>query len=169
MANEENKKVELWAEATKRLAESGIQENDQISIEELNTSYLSLIQSILEQNSTIPVLIVEPDGSLNSDANIKYSEQRKEAVLKKELVKMKEHSEPIRIDLSEENYLLLYYRESNLLRNLRYYPAYSYLLFLFLLLLLMQLSAQLRGLSKIRFGLEWLKKRHINLEHRFHH
>ncbi len=146
MANEENKKVELWAEATKRLAESGIQENDQISIEELNTSYLSLIQSILEQNSTIPVLIVEPDGSLNSDANIKYSEQRKEAVLKKELVKMKEHSEPIRIDLSEENYLLLYYRESNLLRNLRYYPAIQlFVIFIFIVAAYAAFSATQRA------------------------
>ncbi len=133
MAIEENKKVELWAEATKRLAESGIQDNEQESIEDLNTSYLSLIQSILEQNSTIPVLIVEPDGTFNSDANIKYSQSRRELVLNKELVKMQEHSEPIRIDLSEDNYLLLYYRESNLLRNLRYYPAIQlFVIFIFI-------------------------------------
>src|SRR5690606_25619672 len=30
--------------------------------------------------------------------------------------------DPIRIDLSDEDHLLLYYHESNLLRNLRYYP-----------------------------------------------
>jgi signal transduction histidine kinase len=133
MAIEENKKVELWAEATKRLAESGIQDNEQESIEDLNTSYLSLIQSILVQNSTIPVLTVEPDGTFNSDANIKYSQSRRELVLNKELVKMQEHSEPIRIDLSEDNYLLLYYRESNLLRNLRYYPAIQlFVIFIFI-------------------------------------
>lgn len=124
MANEERKKVELWAEATKRLAETGIQNGSQADIEQLNTAYLTLIQSILEQNTTIPVLIVEPDGSFNYDANISFSEGRKEQVLNKELKKMKAHSEPIRIDLSEEDndYLLLYYRESNILRNLRYYP-----------------------------------------------
>ena len=124
MANEERKKVELWAEATKRLAESGIQNGSQAGIEQLNTAYLTLIQSILEQNTTIPVVIVEPDGSFNYDANISFSEGRKEQVLSKELEKMKSHSEPIRINLSEEedDYLLLYYRESNILRNLRYYP-----------------------------------------------
>ena len=124
MANEERKKVELWAEATKRLAESGIQNGSQAGIEQLNTAYLALIQSILEQNTTIPMVIVEPDGSFNYDANISFSEGRKEQVLSKELEKMKSHSEPIRIDLSEEedDYLLLYYRESNILRNLRYYP-----------------------------------------------
>ncbi|MBW6534097.1 MAG: HAMP domain-containing histidine kinase [Mariniphaga sp.] len=124
MANEERKKVELWAEATKRLAESGIQNGSQIGIEQLNTAYLTLIQSILEQNTTIPVVIVESDGSFNYDANISFSEGRKEQVLSKELEKMKTHAEPIRINLSEEDndYLLLYYRESNILRNLRYYP-----------------------------------------------
>ncbi len=124
MANEERKKVELWAEATKRLAETGIQNGSQAGIEQLNTAYLTLIQSILEQNTTIPVLIVEADGSFNYDANISFSEGRKKQVLSNELEKMKSHAEPIRIDLSEEegDYLLLYYRESNILRNLRYYP-----------------------------------------------
>jgi signal transduction histidine kinase len=124
MANEERKKVELWAQATKRLAETGIQNNSQAGMEQLNTAYLTLIQSILEQNTTIPVIIVEAEGSFNYDANINFSPGRKEQVLRKELEKMKSHSEPIRIDLSieEDDYLLLYYRESNILRNLRYYP-----------------------------------------------
>ncbi|MEE4284935.1 MAG: HAMP domain-containing sensor histidine kinase [Mariniphaga sp.] len=124
MANEERKKVELWAEATKRLAESGIQNGSQAGIEQLNTAYLTLIQSILQQNTTIPVVIVESDGSFNYDANISFSEGRKDQVLSNELEKMKAHAEPIRIDLSQEDndYLLLYYRESSILRNLRYYP-----------------------------------------------
>jgi K+-sensing histidine kinase KdpD len=123
MANEERKKVELWAEATKRLAASGVENSNEANIEELNTSYLSLIQSILEQNTNIPVIIIKPDGTFNYDANIKYKKDRRKQILKKELEKMKAHSSPIRIDLSKNNYLLLYYRESNLLRNLRYYPV----------------------------------------------
>ncbi|RIH63787.1 sensor histidine kinase [Mariniphaga sediminis] len=122
MANEERKKVELWAEATRRLASSGIQNSSEANVEDLNTAYLTLIQLILEQNTTIPVLIVEPGGDFNYKANINFNEGREEQVLSKELEKMKDHSPPIRIDLSEEDYLLLYYRESNLLQNLRYYP-----------------------------------------------
>jgi signal transduction histidine kinase len=124
MANEERKKVELWAEATKRVADAGIQSSSQANVEQLNTAYLSLIQSILEQNTTIPVVIIEPGGQFNYDANISFHEERREQVLSKELEKMKTHADPIRIDLSEEegDYLLLYYRESNILRNLRYYP-----------------------------------------------
>ncbi len=122
MANEERKKVELWAEATKRLAEAGIQNSSEAKVEQLTTAYFTLIQLILEQNTTIPVIIIEPDGGFNYNANISFSEGRKEQVLRSELEKMKAHAEPIRIDLSDEDYLLLYYRESSLLRNLRYYP-----------------------------------------------
>ena len=109
MANEESKKVELWAEATKRLADTGIQNNSQAGLEQLNTAYLTLIQSILEQNTTIPVVIVEPDGTFNYDANISFNQDRKDQVLSRELEKMKTHAEPIRIDLSEDDddYLLL--------------------------------------------------------------
>lgn len=124
MAVEEQKKVELWAQATKRLAESGIQNGVQTDTEKLNTAYLTLIQSILEQNTTIPMIIVEADGSFNYHANINLPEGRKQQVLSKELKKMQSHAEPILINLTgeEEDYLLLYHRESNILRNLRYYP-----------------------------------------------
>ncbi len=122
MSDEERKKVELWAEATRRLAEAGIQNSTEANVEQLTTAYFTLIQLILEQNTTIPVIIIEPNGSFNYSANISYSEERRQQVLQKELEKMKGHAEPIRIDLADEDYLLLYYRESNLLRNLRYYP-----------------------------------------------
>jgi len=85
MAIEDRKKVELWAEATKRMADTGIQSSNQTHIEQLNTAYLSLIQSILEQNTTIPVVIVEPGGQFNYDANISFNEDRRQQVLSKEL------------------------------------------------------------------------------------
>ncbi|NCB07547.1 MAG: HAMP domain-containing histidine kinase [Bacteroidia bacterium] len=122
MAVEERKKVELWAEATQRMAEAGIQNSSGNSIEDLNTSYLTLILTILEQNTTIPIIITNSNDQIVENANISYNEQRKEQVLVKELKKMKDYSEPIRIDLSEEDYLLLYHHESDILRNLRYYP-----------------------------------------------
>jgi hypothetical protein len=64
MADEERKKVELWAEATKRIAETKIQNSNEASMEQLTTDYYSLIFMILGQNTTIPIIIMEPDGSL---------------------------------------------------------------------------------------------------------
>ncbi|MGM0619698.1 MAG: sensor histidine kinase [Bacteroidota bacterium] len=123
MAREERKKVELWAEATRRFAEPVIESTNEAAVQRLNTSYLTLLQEIAEQNTTIPIIIVDENGEFNTDANINYSENRREQVLKKELEKMKGYSEPIPIVLSDENTLNLYYRESNILRNLRYYPV----------------------------------------------
>jgi signal transduction histidine kinase len=122
MAREERKKVELWAEATERFAEPAVENANKAALEKLNTSYLTLLQLIVEQNTTIPIIIVEEDGSFNADANINYKEERREQVLRSELEKMKGYSAPIPIVLSDENTLYLYYRESNILRNLRYYP-----------------------------------------------
>ena len=121
MAQEERKKVELWAEATKELIEAGIEVTSP-EMEHLNTLYLNFLSLVATQNTTIPIIIVEKDGSFNIDANIKYSEGRKEEILKRELMKMKERGEPIPIEISENNTQFLYYNESSILRNLRTYP-----------------------------------------------
>ena len=121
MAQEERKKVSLWAEATKELIAASIEVTSP-EMERLNTNYLNFLNLVATQNTTIPIIIVEKDGSFNIDANIKYNEGRREEVLTRELKKMKERVEPIPIELSENNTLLLYYSESSILRNLRYYP-----------------------------------------------
>ena len=121
MAQEERKKVELWAEATKELIAAGIEVTSP-EMGQLNTNYLNFLTMVATQNTTIPIIIVEKDGSFNIDANIKYSEGRREEVLTRELKKMKDRVEPIPIQLSEDNTQLLYYSESSILRNLRYYP-----------------------------------------------
>jgi signal transduction histidine kinase len=124
MAQEERKKVNLWAQATKELIDIDIEVTSP-EMEKLNTNFLNFLNMVTSQNTTIPIIIVvEKDGSFNTDANIKYSEVRREEVLKKELEKMKDYAPPIPIELDAETgeVLLLYHRESSILRNLRYYP-----------------------------------------------
>ncbi|MCK3683735.1 HAMP domain-containing sensor histidine kinase [Maribellus sp. YY47] len=113
MAREERNKVELWAEATRQISSS----------KNINTGYINFLLEVIQKNKTIPIILVNADGSINSDANIHYNETRKEEVLQKELIKMKERVEPIHIDLVDNDYQLLYYRESSILRNLRLYPV----------------------------------------------
>ncbi len=122
MADEERKKSELWAEAAIRFTEPLSASESSGSTQDIITAYNTLIQSILSKNTTIPIIILNSDGSFNLEANINYSEGRREEVLKKELEKMKAYTNPIPIKLSEENVQLLYYRESRLLRNLRIFP-----------------------------------------------
>lgn len=124
MAQEERKKVSLWAEATKELIDFDINVNSS-EVEKISTSYLEFLNLVTSQNTTIPIIIVaEEDGSFNTDANIKYNEERREEVLKRELKKMKDYAPPIPIELDFETkeVLLLYHRESSILRNLKYYP-----------------------------------------------
>jgi signal transduction histidine kinase len=121
MAGEERKKVELWAEAIKGLVDADILTTSP-EMERLNTNYLNLLNMIVSQNTSIPIIIVNQDGSFNTDANIHYGENRREQVLRKELDKMKDYSDPVVIELSEETTQYLYFRESDILRNLRYYP-----------------------------------------------
>jgi len=121
MAQEERNKAKLWAEATSRLIEAPTEISSK-ELENLNSDYLEILNLVTEQNNTIPVIVVNQDGSFSIDKNINYAEGRREEVLKKELEKMKDQNDPIPIMLSEDNIQSLYYRESNLLRNLRFYP-----------------------------------------------
>lgn len=113
MAIEERNKVELWALATQHIS----------SADSIDSNYLGFLVEVLQRNKTIPIIVLESDGSYNADANIQYNEARKDEVIQKELDKMKDHSEPIRISLTETEYQLLYHRESSILRNLRWYPV----------------------------------------------
>ncbi len=138
MADEEQKRVKLWAEATERqndisiifrnedgevISESGKISQEEIlkEKEEIENKYLEFISMVNDQNNTIPIILVENDTIL-LDANIHYGENRKQEVLFAELQKMKDYSEPITIKLPEDDVQQLYYRESSILRNLRYYP-----------------------------------------------
>ncbi len=121
VAVEERNKVELWAAATEGMSEAPI-ESTTAQMDSLNTKYLNILNEIITKNTTIPIIVVDAKGSLNVDKNIKYSPDKKEQILTRELEKMKVHSDPIRIDLLEGDYLLLYHNESNILKNLRYYP-----------------------------------------------
>ncbi|WP_206081820.1 sensor histidine kinase [Maribellus sediminis] len=140
MAQEERNKVEIWAEANelfnnidiilrdeqgKLINSDGTAANSQTSnkVENQNDEYFNFLSKIIQDNTTIPIIVVWADGSLNIDANIHYSAGKRDEVLKKELQKMKDYSDPIKILLDEGDYLLLYYRESSILRNLRIYPV----------------------------------------------
>jgi signal transduction histidine kinase len=159
MAKEELKKVELWAETNKHLNNITINpttsEGNELpskdaktlsrEIDELESDYTSILGMVISQNTTIPMIVVEPNGKINLSANISYSEERKESVLNKELNKMKKSGEPMRIDLVDD-YLLLYYRQSSILRNLRYYPFIQLLIIIiFIIVAYLAFSATQRA------------------------
>jgi signal transduction histidine kinase len=136
LSREERKKVELWAEATKRLASENLNPDQDIS----------LIEMISNQNNSIPLIVTNDEDSVLIFANISIQPNRKEEILKKELRKMKLQNPPIEIFISDDLKQFLYYRESYLLRNLRLFPVVQLLvIFLFIGVAYLAFSASRRA------------------------
>ena len=134
MAVEERKNVELWAEATQKLVNSDINSNQDITF----------LVDIINRNTNIPIIIADSlDHVADGDSkNITFTAENKEKVLKRELRKMKEQNDPILISVSETETQYLYYRNSVLLENLKYYPVVQFaVIFLFILVAYLAFSS----------------------------
>ena len=111
LATEEVKKVQLWAEATKQLADIS-----------LNNQDLGFPLQVIQNNTTIPVMWVDADERIIAIRNLDSLRGMNEDFLQKQLRKMKRENQPIIMDLGngEKNYI--YYRKSILLTKLTFYP-----------------------------------------------
>ena len=124
MAREERKSVELWAEATQKLVSDDINSNQDITF----------LNDIIIRNTTIPIVIADSLDHIINSRNVTFSEKNKDKVLFRELHKMKEQNEPIIISIPGGETQYLYYRDSILLENLKYYPVVQFgVIFLFIL------------------------------------
>jgi K+-sensing histidine kinase KdpD len=111
LAIEERKKVELWAEAQSK-----------ITNEELSDENLSFYVKVLTNNETVPVILVDKDGNINTYRNLNSKKTNNLRYLNRKLSKMKELNKPIEIILSENEKQYLYYSKSIILIKLTYYP-----------------------------------------------
>ena len=110
LAVEERKKVELWAEATS------------VVIKGEDDSNLPFLIDILQNNETIPVIVLDDDGEIIHSRNIDSVKIANPKFVEKRLEKMKEISAPIEIDLGDSQKQYLYYDRSTILTSLTYYP-----------------------------------------------
>jgi signal transduction histidine kinase len=80
-------------------------------------------QEIIQQNYSFPIIMVDAEGTPIEFRNINFRKnataQDSTKILERELAEMQEEYEPI---LLEESDIRVYYRNSELLTNLRYYP-----------------------------------------------
>jgi signal transduction histidine kinase len=107
LKEEERKKAEQWAEATRRLVTS---------------DDFEFLFSIIEDNTTVPVILIDQEHNIISHRNIPSVISSDVSSLVRELGHMENRNEPISIELSDGVFNYLYYRESTLLRQLRIYP-----------------------------------------------
>jgi len=132
MAEEERKNVEIWAEATQRLVSYDINSNQDITF----------LNDIIIRNTSIPIIITDSLDHIIDSRNIAFTENNKDKVLANELHKMKEENEPINISISETVSQHLYYRDSVLLENLKFYPVIQFaIIFLFILVAYLAFSS----------------------------
>lgn len=111
LKKEERKKVELWAEATRQLIKS-----------DDPTSNLVFLSSIIEDNTTVPVILTDGADSIISAKNFDPARINDIKYLKARLKRMKEKTDPIIIDLGGGFINRIYYRDSTILVKLTYYP-----------------------------------------------
>jgi len=132
MAIEERKSVELWAEATQKLASTDINSNQDITF----------LNNVIVRNTTIPIIITDSLNHISGFRNIKINDKNKDRILASELEKMMEQNEPIVITISEHEKQYLHYRDSVLLQNLKFYPIVQFgVIFLFILIAYLAFSS----------------------------
>jgi len=106
---EERAKMSLLASAYQKLLE----------VKGDNPALLNLASSILENNHTIPVIIVDKDNQVVSHRNLARIDS---IYIQKKLNDFKETDKHFKIDLGNNDYQILYYGDSSLLSKLTYYP-----------------------------------------------
>ena len=112
VAQEEKKKIATWAKAVKI---SGDPEVDEANL----TFYLELIQD----NTTIPAIVVDEKGRITQQfINLDKNQLKKSGYLEKKRQEFAEENEPIPIPIAEGIVYRVYYGESSVLKQLRYYP-----------------------------------------------
>ncbi|MAQ70343.1 MAG: hypothetical protein CMD23_04535 [Flavobacteriales bacterium] len=107
---EEKKKVALWAKATKILS----------NINDVNDD-IGFVFEVVNNNTTVPVIQVNEEGEIIAHRNIKNSTS--DIVLKEEIELMKRRYPPIEIELIDGKKEYIYYKDSKLLQNLKYFPV----------------------------------------------
>ncbi len=108
---EERKKIEQWAEATSLIVNSNV-----------DGKSLQFLLSVIQHNETVPVIVIDKDTNLiqyrNIDTNMLRTPQKKEKLIEM----MMEDSQPIKIQIAENEMQHLYYTNSTILTSLAYYP-----------------------------------------------
>jgi hypothetical protein len=120
----ERNRIEIWAESVKELTEI-----------DLDVQISPTLYKILEENTTIPVMLVDDNGAIIDYRNLSKKAQKDSTALYNELDEMKKKHEPIIIEysLNKKNYV--YYKDSILLTNLFYYPYIQFIVVAFFIVI----------------------------------
>lgn len=115
LQQEENKRMELWAKATRTL--SSADTNDSFAMD--------IIFDIIQQNTTIPIILTDSGNNILLHRNIIESSDSLAVaeILSAKLADMQVNGSHIDIDLGNNEYQRLYYSDSSVITQLAYFPT----------------------------------------------
>ena len=108
LRREERTKVNIWANATKQTTD----------IDNLNED-ISFVFEVINHNKTIPVILVDDNGSILYHKNFPSKKGNNIDYLKSQLEIMKESHEPIVFEYADGKHNKIYYKDSILLTKLK--------------------------------------------------
>jgi two-component system, sporulation sensor kinase E len=111
---QEKKKMLLWARATRDLSSNTDLEQNQ-----------EFLLDILRENDNIPVILTDDNLQILSYLNIDPEQAEKPGYLERQLVVMRQQHEPILIEPIEGIRQYIFFKDSDLLYQLRYYPYFQ--------------------------------------------
>lgn len=146
LKHEEQRKMEIWAEAMRSLN----------SADEYTD--LTLVLTVLNSNSTIPVVVLDREGEVQDYRNIPLREGSAEEqmrAVKRKAQSMMDAGRVIRVYLSSTDYMEICYADSLLLRRLAWWPYVQLgLVFVFVVVAIFALLSSKRAeQNKVWVGL----------------
>ena len=122
LAEQERERMEIWAEATRRLA-----------ADSTDTTDVDFLLTIVETNRTIPIILTDSDGKIILHRNFSlpedvdplrplYISPANELFLRERLEYLRHTPRVIIIEIAPGMMQRLYYDDSRLLKRLSYYP-----------------------------------------------
>lgn len=146
LKHEEQRKMEIWAEAMRSLN----------SADEYTD--LTLVLTVLNSNSTIPVVVLDREGEVQDYRNIPLREESAEeqmCAVKRKAQSMMDAGRVIRVYLSSTDYMEICYADSLLLRRLAWWPYVQLgLVFVFVVVAIFALLSSKRAeQNKVWVGL----------------
>ncbi|MDP2187104.1 MAG: HAMP domain-containing sensor histidine kinase [Sphingobacteriaceae bacterium] len=111
---QEKKKMLLWARATRDLSSNTDLDQNQ-----------EFLLDILRENDNIPVILTDDNLQILSYLNIDPLQAEKPGYLERQLVIMRQQHEPILIEPIEGIRQYIFFKDSDLLYQLRYYPYFQ--------------------------------------------
>ncbi len=130
LAVQERERMEIWADATKEIVASTAVGAGEAGAASINTD-IDFLLSIIERNTTIPVLLTDDDGNILQYRNFNLPDavddplalsERNEKFLKDKAKSLASETNVIDINIAPGLDQHLYYEDSTLLKRLSYYP-----------------------------------------------